>query len=322
MVAHNAPFDRRVLRQAFDRIGLDWPNPPVLCTAALARTLLPLQRRARPAARSPTRSGSRSTSCTGRWRTPRRARGCCARCSRGCAPTRSRSATRWRCWRHDGGGGPSRRRSGWRPRRPSPSSPSSTSPSSRATPACTCSATARARPVRRQVGVDPQPGPGALRALEPAGRLDRARRDRRLPDDALRARRAGPREPADQGAAAARQHDAWSAATTGCATSAAGSTSRSRSSRCRPSRRRAMRSRSARCAVGAWRVELVEQLDSLFGLRHCGRRLPAARTPVRVRADGPLPVAVPGRPGPEPLPPAAGRGAAAVRRRRRGRAPG
>jgi DNA polymerase III subunit epsilon len=44
MVAHNAPFDRRVLKQAFGRAGLDWPNPPVLCTAALARALLPLQR--------------------------------------------------------------------------------------------------------------------------------------------------------------------------------------------------------------------------------------------------------------------------------------
>ena len=43
LVAHNAPFDRRVLRQAFDRIGLDWPDPPVICTAQLARTLLPLQ---------------------------------------------------------------------------------------------------------------------------------------------------------------------------------------------------------------------------------------------------------------------------------------
>jgi DNA polymerase-3 subunit epsilon len=47
MVAHNAPFDRRVLRQAFDRIGLDWPNPPVMCTAALARAMLPLQRERR-----------------------------------------------------------------------------------------------------------------------------------------------------------------------------------------------------------------------------------------------------------------------------------
>jgi len=43
MVAHNAPFDRRVLRQAFARIGLEWPDPPVICTAALARAMLPLQ---------------------------------------------------------------------------------------------------------------------------------------------------------------------------------------------------------------------------------------------------------------------------------------
>ena len=47
MVAHNAPFDRRVLRQAFSRVGLEWPNPPVICTAALARTMLPLQRERR-----------------------------------------------------------------------------------------------------------------------------------------------------------------------------------------------------------------------------------------------------------------------------------
>jgi DNA polymerase-3 subunit epsilon len=47
MVAHNAPFDRRVLRQAFDRIGLEWPSPPVICTAALARATLPLQRERR-----------------------------------------------------------------------------------------------------------------------------------------------------------------------------------------------------------------------------------------------------------------------------------
>jgi DNA polymerase III subunit epsilon len=45
MVAHNAPFDRRVLRQGFARVGMDWPDPPVLCTAALARAMLPLQRR-------------------------------------------------------------------------------------------------------------------------------------------------------------------------------------------------------------------------------------------------------------------------------------
>ena len=42
-------------------------------------------------------------------------------------------------------------------------------------------------------------------------------------------------------------------------------------------------------------AELVEQLDSLFGLRHCGRRLPAARAPVRLRSDGSLSLALLGR---------------------------
>jgi len=47
MVAHNAPFDRRVLVQAFERAQLEWPAPPVICTAALARAMLPLQRERR-----------------------------------------------------------------------------------------------------------------------------------------------------------------------------------------------------------------------------------------------------------------------------------
>jgi DNA polymerase-3 subunit epsilon len=45
LVAHNARFDVGVLRQAFARSALDWPDPPVLCTVALARRLAPLQRR-------------------------------------------------------------------------------------------------------------------------------------------------------------------------------------------------------------------------------------------------------------------------------------
>ena len=54
LVAHNASFDRRVLRQAFEREGLPWPDPPVLCTVALARRLHPLarQRRLGPLAES------------------------------------------------------------------------------------------------------------------------------------------------------------------------------------------------------------------------------------------------------------------------------
>jgi len=45
LVAHSARFDVRVLRQAFARAALDWPDPPVLCTVALARRLAPLQER-------------------------------------------------------------------------------------------------------------------------------------------------------------------------------------------------------------------------------------------------------------------------------------
>jgi DNA polymerase-3 subunit epsilon len=44
LVAHNAAFDRRVLAQAFGRAGLAWPDPPALCTVALARRLHPLAR--------------------------------------------------------------------------------------------------------------------------------------------------------------------------------------------------------------------------------------------------------------------------------------
>src|SRR5215210_308936 len=45
LVAHNASFDTRVLKQAFARAALDWPDPPVVCTVALARRFAPLQRR-------------------------------------------------------------------------------------------------------------------------------------------------------------------------------------------------------------------------------------------------------------------------------------
>jgi len=50
LVAHNAAFDRRVLAQAFDRAGLPWPDPPALCTVALARRFAPLARQRRLAA--------------------------------------------------------------------------------------------------------------------------------------------------------------------------------------------------------------------------------------------------------------------------------
>ncbi|MFL5843220.1 MAG: exonuclease domain-containing protein [Solirubrobacteraceae bacterium] len=54
LVAHSASFDSRVLAQAFRRAHLEWPDPPVLCTVALARRLHPLarQRKLRPLAES------------------------------------------------------------------------------------------------------------------------------------------------------------------------------------------------------------------------------------------------------------------------------
>jgi DNA polymerase-3 subunit epsilon len=44
LVAHNASFDRRVLKQAFERVGVAWPDPPVLCTVAMGRRFAPLAR--------------------------------------------------------------------------------------------------------------------------------------------------------------------------------------------------------------------------------------------------------------------------------------
>ena len=47
LVAHNASFDRRVLKQAFESARLEWPNPPVLCTVAMGRRFAPLARQRR-----------------------------------------------------------------------------------------------------------------------------------------------------------------------------------------------------------------------------------------------------------------------------------
>jgi DNA polymerase III subunit epsilon len=44
LVAHSASFDRRVLAQAFERAGIEWVEPPVLCTVAMARRFAPLAR--------------------------------------------------------------------------------------------------------------------------------------------------------------------------------------------------------------------------------------------------------------------------------------
>jgi DNA polymerase-3 subunit epsilon len=44
LVAHNSSFDTRVLAQACERAGIEWKEPPVLCTVAMARRFAPLAR--------------------------------------------------------------------------------------------------------------------------------------------------------------------------------------------------------------------------------------------------------------------------------------
>ena len=322
MVAHNAPFDRRVLRQAFARIGL-----------RVARPAGDLHRRAgaddaAAAARAAPGGAGRCARDRGRRRSPGAAR--CGDVRAGAvravpASVRERDHDR------------ARRSCCSSPRRPrtarQPTSPHDRPRACRRAfprldfadlprdPGVYLFRDAR-RPhaVRRQVDLDPQPRAGAFRALARPGGLDRARDDRRLPRDPLGARRAGAREPADQAAPSRR------------ATSASpGRDDRLVYIRCRldisfpilevapqPGRRPRGHDRAAAgpaTRAGAGRA-------ARLAVRPAPLRAAAAapRASVGLRADGPLPVAVPRRPRPEPLSPPAGRGAAAVRRRR-GRRP-
>src|SRR4051794_27675385 len=50
MVGQDLSFDPRVLRQACERAGIEWRDPPGLCTVALARRYAPLARQRRLAA--------------------------------------------------------------------------------------------------------------------------------------------------------------------------------------------------------------------------------------------------------------------------------
>ena len=234
---------------------------------------------------SPTRSESRSTPPTARWPTPRRARGCCARSSRGCARTR-----------HD------RRRLAARaalaPTRRPTTAPAPSCPGARGRPPA--APPGAAEPEFGELPRDPgvylfRDMPGEVLYVgksvsirsrarahfapsSPPAALDRACHGGGLPDDRFRAGRAHAGEPADQGAPPARQQ-------------AAGPARRPARLHPLPSghplpdpRGGARPRRRARRLVGPVRgrrlaLELVEQLDSLFGLRHCGRRLPRREYP-------------------------------------------
>src|SRR3954462_9092795 len=55
LVAHSASFDRRVLAQAFERAGIEWTEPPILCTVGMARRFAPLARQPKLAPLAPAR---------------------------------------------------------------------------------------------------------------------------------------------------------------------------------------------------------------------------------------------------------------------------
>ena len=279
MVAHNAPFDRRVLRQAFDAQRPRWPDPPVLCTAALARTMLPLQRARRLGALADAlgidveRRPPRARRC--RDLRPGAVRAVSA-AVRAMPPPIAEALALLRP-------GARRRRHATRPARTGggcgPGAAARFRRAARATRASTCSATAtagrctsasRSRSAPEPVRTSPRPRRGRT------GPQHAAIVDYRTTRSELGALVLENRLIKELGR---RETSASPAATIGSCTSAAGSTSRSRSWRSRPSP-----AAGHAVTIGPLRgrrlaLELVEQLDSLFGLRHCGRRLPRREHP-------------------------------------------
>ena len=333
LVAHNAPFDRRVLRQAFDRIGLDWPNPPVICTAAVARTAAAAAAQAR-ARRARGRARDR-----GRARAPRAG-------GRGDVRAGAVRAVPAAVRQRDHG----RRRAGAAGARPAPSARAGSAEvgplgrlgsgggrgAAQRRPRGVDDAAgigpefgelpsdpgvylfrdgARQDPLCRQVGVDPQPGPRALRPVLAAGGVDGAGAGRRLPHDGselgaliLESRLiAELKPPGNKRLTSARRPARLHPLPAG---------HRVPDPRCRARPRRRSRGLDRarpRPAAGAGAGRAAGLAVRPAPLRPAAA---APRVSVRLRADGTLPVTVSGRPGSEPLPTAAGPGAAAVRRRR------
>ena len=318
LVAHSASFDRRVLRQAFERAGLRWPNPPQLCTVALARRLHPLgrQRRLRALAESlgidvevSHRALADAETC---------ARVFCALFPRLCAHATDRArGARPRAARAPAApAGQGHRRPGADAAARAGGCP--TSATSPTTPASTWCATPRARSSTSASRSACARGRGRTSSPVVArGRVGRAGRDGRARAHELRARRAAAREPAHQAPAPAGQRAPQARrplrlpalppghrlpGPRGGARAGGGP---------RRQRRPAARARGRRGAARA----------AQLALRPAPLRAQAAAPLLaqRVRADGPLPVAVPGRPRPQPLPPSPRRGAGAVHRRGRRR---
>ena len=307
LVAHNARFDVRVLRQAFARAALAVARPAGDLHGPDGAAVRAAAAEARARARWPARWGWRCTRSTARCPTRARARRSSARCSGACARTRRPSATRSTLL--------GARKVRARP--PSvPNRPRGERPASRGAPARAgrlhLPRRRRQAAVRRQVR---RPARARAVAFHLRRGVDAAGRARGPHRDGERARRAAAGGPADQGAEAAGQRPRQGrprrlrlhplpaghpVPDPGSRPRAGRRPRRLRRPRARPRRR----GRAGRAAELAVRPAPLRAVDA------------AARASLRLRPDGPLPVAVPERPGPERLPRAAGRGAAAVRRPR------
>ena len=163
----------------------------------------------------------------------------------------------------------------------------------------------RAAAVRRQVG---RPAHARALALHRRRDLGRRGRARRPPGHGVRARGAAARGPADQGAAPARQRARQGGARRlRLPALPAGHPVPDPRGRARAGRRPRGLRRPGAGARGRRRAGRAAQL----AVRPAPLRAhaAAARAPLGLRADGPLPLALPARPRPEPLPRAAGRGA-------------
>ena len=202
LVAHNASFDRRVLAQAFERAGIDWPDPPVLCTVALARKCAPLVRQRKLALLADAlgievdvvhRALPDATTC---------ARILCALFPRLCAaaPTVADAVAAAAARRGAGRQRPAAPRRTAAARGPAGPEAPAQGPGRVRVPR-----RARAAAVRGQVGLAAHARAGALLCSR---RLDRAGRGGRLQTHQLRAGRAGAGEPADQTVAPAGQQGA------------------------------------------------------------------------------------------------------------------
>ena len=319
-------FDRRVLRQAFERAGLRVARPAV---AVHGRAGAPLRAARAPAQAAPRWPTSLGIEVECRHRALADAETCarvfCALFPRLCAhaATIARGARRC-CARRARGAARAGATDGGRARRAARApTPRPTSAACPTTPASTCSATRRARSlyVGKSVALRtrarahfapsadarrgprrPRPSTSRPRSSELGALLLENRLIRRL-------RAAGQRAPQAPGPlrlpALPPRHRVPGAR--GRAGAGAPGT-RSASGRCAGARRRSScSSSSTRCSR----------------LRHCGRALPRRDVAVGLRADGALPVAVPGRPRPQRLPraastrrwrcsPAAGDGGAAL----------